>query len=189
MPPGLRKTIVTDARLPEKTNQDLERAARERSHVLIVIRDAVIALIVFVGLSGVAWALAFVLGFVSLFAGGASFKLAVLPVYGIPTLIVGYGVIKARPGVILVPVLVAAVSYFVADDLHRQDRRPRQISGLRAGPVGQAHDVLAFEGIGENCNSPLHPRDVRYHAGLENLRLERLGLRRRAADCATRRRR
>ena len=91
---------MTDARLPDQTARTWSQHFRERSHVLIFIRDAVIALIVFVGLSGVAWALAFVLGFVSLFAGGASFQtLAVLPVYGIPALVVGYGVIKARPGV------------------------------------------------------------------------------------------
>ena len=187
MPPGLRKTIVTDARLPEKTTRTWSQHFRERSHVLIVIRDAVIALIVFVGLSGVAWALAFVLGFVSLFAGGASFQtLAVLPVYGIPALIVGYGVIKARPGVILVPVLVAAVSYFMADDLHRQDRAALAkfpVSGL--APPSQAHDVLAFEGIGENCDAP-----CRHILATSDITLawktsawDNWGLRKRAADC------
>jgi hypothetical protein len=178
---------VTDARLPEKTTRTWSQHLRERSHVLIVIRDAVIALIVFVGLSGVAWALAFVLGFVSLFAGGASFQtLAVLPVYGIPALIVGYGVIKARPGVILVPVLVAAVSYFMADDLHRQDRAALAkfpVSGL--APPSQAHDVLAFEGIGENCDAP-----CRHILATSDITLawktsawDNWGLRKRAADC------
>jgi hypothetical protein len=178
---------VTDARLPEKTTRTWSQHFRERSHVLIVIRDAVIALIVFVGLSGVAWALAFVLGFVSLFAGGASFQtLAVLPVYGIPALIVGYGVIKARPGVILVPVLVAAVSYFMADDLHRQDRAALAkfpVSGL--APPSQAHDVLAFEGIGENCDAP-----CRHILATSDITLawktsawDNWGLRKRAADC------
>jgi hypothetical protein len=178
---------VTNARLPEKTTKTWSERLRERSHALIVIRDAVIALIVFVGLSGVAWALAFVLGFVSLFAGGASFQtLAVLPVYGIPALIVGYGVIKARPGVILVPVLVAAVAYFVADDLHRQDHAALAkfpVSGL--APPSQAHDVLAFEGIGENCDAP-----CRYILATSDITLawktsawSDWGLRRRAADC------
>jgi hypothetical protein len=187
LPSGLRKTIVTDARLPEKTTKTWSQHLRERSHVLIVIRDAVVALIVFVGLSAVAWALALVLGFVSLFAGGASFQtLAVLPVYGIPALIVGYGVIKARPGVILVPVLVAAVSYFVADDLHRQDRAALDkfpVSGL--APPSQAHDVLAFEGIGENCDAP-----CRYILATSDITLawktsawDNWGLRKRAADC------
>ena len=46
---------MTDARLPEKTTRTWSQHLRERSHVLIVIRDAVIALIVFVGLSAVAW--------------------------------------------------------------------------------------------------------------------------------------
>jgi hypothetical protein len=42
LPPGLRKTIVTDAHLPEKTTRTWSQHLRERSHVLIVIRDAVI---------------------------------------------------------------------------------------------------------------------------------------------------
>ena len=187
MPPGLRKTIVTDARLPEKTTRTWSEQLRERSHVLIVIRDAVIALIVFVGLSGVAWALAFVLGFVSLFAGGPAFQtLAGLPVYGIPALIVGYGVIKARLGVVLVPIVIAAVSYFVADDLHRQDLAALDkfpVSGL--APPSQAHDVLAFEGIGENCEAA-----CRYILATSDTTLawktsawSDWGLRRRAADC------
>ncbi|MET0633584.1 MAG: hypothetical protein ABWY92_22205 [Xanthobacteraceae bacterium] len=173
--------------MPEKTTKTWSQHLRERSHVLIVIRDAVVALIVFVGLSAVAWALALVLGFVSLFAGGASFQtLAVLPVYGIPALIVGYGVIKARLGVVLVPVLIAAVSYFVADDLHRQDRAALDkfpVSGL--APPSQAHDVLAFEGIGENCDAP-----CRYILATSDITLawktsawDNWGLRKRAADC------
>jgi hypothetical protein len=60
LPPGRGGTrSVTNARLPEKTTKTWSERLRERSHALIVIRDAVIALIVFVGLSGVAWALAF----------------------------------------------------------------------------------------------------------------------------------
>jgi hypothetical protein len=178
---------VTDARLPDKTAKTWSQQLRERSHVLIVIRDAVIALIVFVGLSGVAWALAFVLGLISFFTVGADFRtVSLLPVYGIPALVVWYGLIKARPGVVLVPVLVAAVSYFVADDLHRQDHAALDkfpVSGL-ARP-SQAHDVLAFEGIGENCDDA-----CRYILATSDTTLawktyagDSWGLRRRAADC------
>ena len=94
--------------------------------------------------------------------------------------------IKARPGVILVPVLVAAVAYFVADDLHRQDHSALAkfpVSGL--APPSQAHDVLAFEGIGENCDAP-----CRYILATSDITLawktsawSDWGLRRRAADC------
>jgi hypothetical protein len=184
---SLRRTIVTEARLPDKTAKTWSEQLRERSHVLIVIRDAVITLIVFVGLSGVAWALAFVLGFVSLFAGGADFRtVALLPVYGIPALIVGYGVIKARLGVVLVPVLIAAVSYFVADGLHRQDHAALDkfpVSGL--APPSQAHDVLAFEGTGETCDAAcryiLATSDITW--AWRSSAWDPWVLRRRAADC------
>ena len=57
-------------RPPDDSRQSWSQRFRERNHFLLVFRDAVLALVVLIGLSGITWALVFGVGIVAFFVGG-----------------------------------------------------------------------------------------------------------------------
>ena len=108
---------------PDDSRQSWSRRFRERNHILLIFRDAVLALFVLIGLLGAAWALAFGVGIVAFFAGGPGWStLVLIPVYGVPALIVAYGVISLRIGAILTPVVVAVVAWTGSAALRQEDQ-------------------------------------------------------------------
>jgi hypothetical protein len=131
---------------------------RERSHPLLIFLDAVLALLALVALSVNVWLLIFGIGIIAFFGGGPDFRtLSTIPVYGVPAAVVIYGALKARPGVILAPIALAVLISVWADATQQQDRAEIAAFPTSAlAPASRAHNVLALEGAGNECDDACH---------------------------------
>jgi len=149
---------VNADRPPDDSRQYWSKRFRERNHILLVFRDALLALIVLVGLSGTAWALVFGVGIVAFFAGGPGFStLSLIPVYGVPVLIVAYGVIALRIGAVLAPVVVAAIATVGSAALRQEDQAAIEKFAISAlAPASRTHKVLALDGPDVTCDTACH---------------------------------
>jgi hypothetical protein len=143
---------------PDDSRQSWSQRFRERNHILLIFRDAVIALLVLVGLSGAVWALVVGIGIVAYFGGGPGLPtLAVIPVYGVPALVVLYGMVSARLGAILAPMLVAAAASVGSSALRHEDQAAIERFSIAAlAPASRAHKVLALDGPDVTCDTACH---------------------------------
>ena len=158
--PGCRGPEVTRERRasPDNSRQSWSQRFRERNHFLLVFRDAVLALVVLIGLSGITWALVFGVGIVAFFVGGPGWStLSLIPVYGVPALIVAYGVISLRIGAILTPVVVAVIAWTGSAALRQEDQAAIAKFSISAlAPASRTHQVLALDGPDVTCDTACH---------------------------------
>jgi hypothetical protein len=149
---------VNADRPPDNSRQSWSERFRERNHVLLIFRDAVIALLVLIGLSGTTWALVFGIGIVAFFVGGPGWAtLTLIPVYGVPALIVAYGVISLRIGAVLAPVAVAVIAWTGSAALRQEDQAAIEKFSIAAlVPASRTHQVLALDGPDVTCDTACH---------------------------------
>jgi hypothetical protein len=144
--------------ISDTSNKTWSQRFRERSHPLLVFLDAMLALLALIALSVGVWLLVVGMGIVAFFLGGADFRtLATIPVYGVPAAVVAYGVLKAKPGFILAPIALAVLISILADATQQQDRA--EIAAFPTSELAsasRAHQVLALEGAGIECDEACH---------------------------------
>jgi hypothetical protein len=149
---------VSTEQPPDDSRQAWSQRFQERNHILLIFRDAVLALLVLIGLSGITWALIFGVGIVAFFVGGPGWStLVLIPVYGVPALIVAYGMISLRIGAILTPVVVAVIALQGSAALRQEDQAAiEKFSISELAPASRTHKVLALDGPDVTCDTACH---------------------------------
>ena len=141
--------------LPGEINTDGENRARlkDRNGLRRFLRDVLVSAVVTFAATGALWGLIGSVDGLALwlyvpFAG-------VLPalIFGVPVLVVLFGVAKMRLGIAIGPTLLAAV-LFTSVSLFRQnsDVAVRVFATQGLEPASRTHSVLAFEGNDDRCD-------------------------------------